>query len=346
MRRLTTMAMLAAVLLAAGSGGTASGATPPPISIGVAPSKLQANLHPGQLYKTDLDIYNKGDGPVVLDVFLQDYTISTESAVVFRPAGSLAQSAAPWSSLTRRVLHMPAHSHRRVLLTVDVPHDAAIGTHTLAVVFRSREVKSNGNVQYRPAVASLMAAGVENADGTGLVLRGQVVTRSVAVHWISLKDVWHSSDKVGAAVDWLVHPTVTANVEVRNTGNTFFNIIKGGTDFTTTFAAGDRTHRVAAPTYTILPNSVRTLTMSWDHAPLFARGSAETRIYYNATSHLPVETTPFMIIPWHLIIVVSLVLAVLVLWAVRRRARRGGGRRMRRQKASAPSPWLSPGAGV
>src|SRR4051795_9098288 len=176
MRRLTTMALLAAVLLAAGSEGSASGATPPPISIGVAPSKLQAKLHPGQLYKTDLDIYNKANGPVVLDVFLQDYTISTASAVIFKPAGSLAESAAPWSSLSSRVLHMPAHSHRRVVLTVNVPHDAAIGTHTLAVLFRSRQVSSSGNVQYRPAVASLLAAGVENADGTGLVLRGHVVT--------------------------------------------------------------------------------------------------------------------------------------------------------------------------
>ena len=344
MRRLTITILLGAALLAAGSGGAASAATPPAISIGVAPSKLQTNLHPGQLYKTDLDIYNKGNGPAVLDVFLQDYTISTDSAVVFKPAGSLAVSAAPWSSLSNRVLHMPAQSHRRVVLTVNVPNDAAIGTHTLAVVFRSRQVKSAGNVEYRPAVASLMAAGVENRDGTGLVLRGQVLTRSVSVHWISLRDVWHSSDRIGAAIDWLVHPTVTANVEVRNTGNTFFNIIKGGTDFTTTFAAGDRTHQVAAPTYTILPNSVRTLTMTWDHAPLLAKGSAETRIYYNTTSHLPVETSPFVIIPWHLIIVVGVLFAVVVLWSLRRRAKRGGGGRQRR--ASAPSPWMSPGAGV
>jgi hypothetical protein len=344
MRRLTTMILLGAALFAAGSGGAAS-AAPPPISIGVAPSKLQANLHPGQLYKTDLDIYNKGGDAVVLDAFLQDYTITTDSAVVFKPAGSLAQSAAPWATLSNRVLHMPAQSHRRVVLTVNVPSDAAIGTHTLAVVFRSRQVKSEGNIQYRPAVASLMAAGVENRDGTGLVLRGQVLTRSVSVHWISLGDVWHSSDKIGAAVDWLVHPTVTANVEVRNTGNTFFNIIKGGTDFTTTFAAGDRSHQVAAPTYTILPNSVRTLTMTWDHAPFLAKGSAETRIYYNKTSHLPVETSPFVIIPWHLIIVLGFLFGIVALLMLRRRVKRGGGRR-RKQVSSAPSPWLSPGAGV
>jgi hypothetical protein len=342
MRRLTTIALLAVALVAAGSGGAASAAQPPAISIGVAPSKLQANLHPGQLYRTDLDVYNKGNGRAVLDVFLQDYTISADSAVVFKPAGSLPVSAAPWSSLSDDVLRMPAHSHRRVELTVDVPDNAAIGTHTLAVVFRSRQVKSSGNVQYRPAVASLMAAGVENRDGTGLVLRGQAVTRSVDVHWIGLDDVWHSSDKVGAVMDWLFHPTVTAHVEVRNTGNTFFNIIRGGTDFTTSFAAGSRTGHAPAPTYTILPDSVRTLTMTWDHAPLFAKGTAETRIYYNTTSHLPVAPTAFMIIPWHLITVAALVLGVLALWTIRRRMRGGG----RRSRPSAPSPWLAPGSGV
>jgi hypothetical protein len=345
MRRLITIITVAGLVLAAGSSGAVAASKPPLISIGVAPSKLQANLYPGQLYKTDLDIYNKGGGPVVLDVYLQDYTISADSAVTFKPAGSLAQSAAPWASLGRSVLRMRGHSHRQVTLTVNVPSDAAIGTHTLAVVFRSRDVKASGNVRYQPAVASLMAAGVENRDGTGLVLRGRVVTRSVDVSWIGLHGVWNSSDRLGAAVDWLIHPTVTAHVEVRNTGNTFFNIIKGGTDFTTSFAAGSRGDSVTAPTYTILPNSVRTLTRTWKHAPLFAKGSAETRIYYNDSSHLPVVATPFMIIPWHLIIVVAVLLGMVVAWRARRRHRSCRSRR-RRQESSAPSPWLAPGSGV
>ena len=172
MRRLILMLALAAALLAALTADAAAAARPP-VSIGVAPSKIQANLIPGQLYKTDLDIFNKGATPVTLDVYLQDYTVSAASAVAFKPAGSLAQSAAPWSTLSTRVLHMPAHSHRRVLLRVDVPATAAIGTHTLAVVFRSRQIKSDGNLRYQPAVASLMAAGVQNPDGSGLVLRGR-----------------------------------------------------------------------------------------------------------------------------------------------------------------------------
>ena len=157
MRRIATLLTLAMLILAAGSTSVALGAKAPPISLGVAPSKLQTNLIPGQLYKTDLDVYNKGGSPVTLDVYLQDYTISAASAVKFLDPGSLPESAAAWATLGATVLHMPGHGHRQVQLSMTVPRDAAIGTHTLAIVFRSRELKSDGNVKYQPAVASLMA---------------------------------------------------------------------------------------------------------------------------------------------------------------------------------------------
>ena len=134
-----------------------------------------------------------------------------------------------------------------VLLRVDVRATAAIGTHTLAVVLRPRQVKSDGNLRYQPAVASLMAAGVQNPDDTGLVLRGPAVTRSVSVQWISLLNVWSASDHLGAIGDWLFHPTVVAHVQVRNTGSTFFNIIKGDTTFTTKFAGLVRIRYMSVP---------------------------------------------------------------------------------------------------
>ncbi|MDX6520684.1 MAG: hypothetical protein QOF08_1289 [Gaiellales bacterium] len=343
MRRITTLLTMAVLVLAAGSSSALAGAKAPPIALGVAPSKLQTNLIGGQLYQTDLDIYNKGGSSVTLDVYLQDYTISTASVVEFHPAASLAESAAGWSTLGTSLLHMAPHSHQQVHLTVNVPRDAAIGTHTLAVIFRSRQLRSDGNVKYQPAVASLMAAGVENADGTGLRLKGSAITRSVEVNWIPLHDVWTSSDHVGAAIDWLLHPTVTAHIAIKNEGNTFFNVIKGGTDFTTSVALGGGEGRVAAPTYTILPSSVRSVDMTWKDAPLFARGDAETRIYYNDAAHLPVVVTPFEIIPWHLITVVGVLLALFVSWRLVRRRRHGG-----RVRSTSPvsSPWMAPGAGV
>src|SRR5436305_6570635 len=131
MRRLLTFMILAAALLCTGAAPAGAASSGPVISIGVAPSKLQANLVPGQHYRTTLDIYNKGGSPVVLDVYLQDYTISPQSAVAFRAAGSLATSAAPWAQLDHRVLRVPAHGHGVEHLQVAVPGNAALGTHTL-----------------------------------------------------------------------------------------------------------------------------------------------------------------------------------------------------------------------
>jgi hypothetical protein len=54
--------------------------------------------------------------------------------------------------------------------------------------------------------------------------------------------------------------------------------------------------------------------------------------------------TPFTIIPWHLITVVGVLLALFMLWRIVRRGRRG--RRRVRSTSTAASPWLSPGTGV
>lgn len=65
---------------------------------------------------------------------------------------------------------------------------------------------------------------------------------------------------------------------------------------------------------------------------------------YNDSTHLPVTSTPFLIIPWHLIIVVLVLMSMIISWRVVRRRRHGGGRRS--AKATAPSPWASSGSGI
>ena len=86
--------------------------------------------------------------------------------------------------------------------------------------------------------------------------------------------MWNADSRLDAAVDWLIHPTVTARVAVHNEGNTFFNIIEGGAEFDTSFAVGDGRESVTAPSYTILPDSTRTVDATWQTAPWLASGEA------------------------------------------------------------------------
>jgi hypothetical protein len=57
-RALIALPLIAAVLFAP----TASASSPPPINIGVAPSKLQLRLIPGHTVHTVIKVYNKGTG--------------------------------------------------------------------------------------------------------------------------------------------------------------------------------------------------------------------------------------------------------------------------------------------
>ena len=242
----------------------ASAAPGPGVNIGVAPSKLQLRLVPGRTAHTTIRVYNKGDDPVVLDVYPQDYAIDSRSNVTFKTAGSLPGSAAAWTELSRKLLHVPAHASRALGVTVRVPQGVPPGTHTLAVIFRSRTTTTgSGGVRYQPAVASLLAAGVTAADGSGLVMRGAAVVRSVHVHWPSLLSVRSPGD----LWDALFTPTVTAEVAVVNRGNTFFNILHGTTSFEPGTSVGGSSTDVKAPHYTILPGSVRYLQVAWTSAP-------------------------------------------------------------------------------
>ena len=236
MRTAIFRASLIGLALVGASVPAAGAAQPQGVNIGVAPSKLQMRLVPGHTVHTTIRVYDKGDTPVVLDVFPQDYSIDSQSNVIFKQPGHAARIGGHLDdTLQPRLATWVRDSSRSLGVTVKVPAGITPGTHTLAVIFRSRTASTSaGGVRYQPAVASLLAAGVTAADGSGLVMRGAAVVQSVDVHWKSLSSVRSPGD----LWDALFNPTVTAQVAVVNRGNTFFNILDGSTTFASGWAVG------------------------------------------------------------------------------------------------------------
>src|SRR5262249_41248397 len=155
MRRFLILALLIAVCAASAGQARADSGGVSTVDIGIAPSKLQLRLIPGRTVHTSIRAYNKGSKAVTLDVYPQNYTVHSESDVDFKPSGTLPGSAGPWTTLSASVMRIPGHSERTLGLTIVVPKDAPLGTHTLAVVFRSRTIQtSSGGLRYQPAVAS------------------------------------------------------------------------------------------------------------------------------------------------------------------------------------------------
>ena len=121
MRTAIFRASLIGLALVGASVPAAGAAQPSGVNIGVAPSKLQLRLVPGRTAHTTIRVYNKGDTPVVLDVFPQDYSIDSQSNVIFKRPGTLPGSAATWTTLSQPLLRVPAHSSRALGVTVKVP---------------------------------------------------------------------------------------------------------------------------------------------------------------------------------------------------------------------------------
>ena len=103
MRTAIFRASLIGLALIGASVPAAGAAQPQGVNIGVAPSKLQMRLVPGHTVHTTIRVYDKGDTPVVLDVFPQDYSIDSQSNVIFKQPGTLPGSAATWTTLSNHV---------------------------------------------------------------------------------------------------------------------------------------------------------------------------------------------------------------------------------------------------
>ena len=73
---------------------------------------------------------------------------------------------------------------------------------------------------------------------------------------------------------------------------------------------------------------------------MVASGTADVKLYYNDTSALAAPQAKYVVVPWHLILMVWTVLLLLVGTRMLRRSRR-------RRKVSAPveSPWITTKAG-
>jgi len=321
MRRLSFAALLAVLVPLGGTTAPALAARLPAINIGIAPSKLQLKLIPGHTVHTSIRAYNKGTHPVVLDVSAEDYTINAASNVTFYPEGTMAGSAGPWTAFSTDVLRIPAGQMRELGVTITVPRTATRGTHTLAIVFKSHPIAAgSGGLQYQPAVASLLAAAVTSSSGGGLVLRGSVTATDVRVHSLPLWDVRSFS----GLVDSLFRPTVTAVLQVRNSGNTFFNILPSTLDFSTGTSLGGSGQKLPLPHYMILPGSVRDINVSWSHPPFAGQASMQARLFYNSTSAFALPSpVGITIIPWNLLLLIACLLGLAVVWRlVRRFARR------------------------
>ena len=305
MRRhpLLMLCAIAALLVSGGSAGAAG--APDTLDFGVAPSKLQMKLIPGQVAHTDIDIVNKGDKPLTLDAYFNDYTISSASDVQFKPPATLPGSAAPWSSLDQDVLKVPANA--------TVPRDAddprAQGRRA-GHPHAGRDLPLAGR-QHQARLERQVPAGRRLAAGRG---RGQPGRQRPGHEGRGEDRVGRRQLALAVGRDPLVGQAGRdRRLAVPADGD---RARRGAEPGQHVLQHPPRRHRrsrrtsacpaagktIKAPTYTILPDSTRTIDASWTPGPVVASGTADVKLYYNDTSALTAPQAKYVVVPWHLIL--------------------------------------------
>ena len=113
-RNRIVVAALCFLLLPSAAGGTFT----------ASPMEFHLAAEAGTRGTGSITLRNTGDRQLTLKLYLSDYSILADGSEENLPPGTLARSCAPWLALTDQILELEPGEVRRVVIGLDVPHDA------------------------------------------------------------------------------------------------------------------------------------------------------------------------------------------------------------------------------
>jgi hypothetical protein len=81
----------------------------------------ERDAQPGETYRGTIVLRNTDDTPSEAKVYQTDYDFSAEKGIVYGPPGQLTHSNAKWTSLSRELIEIPAHTAVSLDFEVRVP---------------------------------------------------------------------------------------------------------------------------------------------------------------------------------------------------------------------------------
>ncbi len=117
----------------------------------IDPANAFLEAEPGQTLTGVIKVRNLSPATVTVEAFLQDFWLEAQGRLELLPPESLPQSLGGWTEVTPPTLTLAAHSELSLRYRVNVPPDAAPGTHWGAIVLRPRlEENPEEGISIRP----------------------------------------------------------------------------------------------------------------------------------------------------------------------------------------------------
>jgi hypothetical protein len=267
--------------------------------IQVSPALVELNVKRGETYTINLRAMNVTDGELLYGISIEDFVAAGETgAPRIVEDSNLPDTASvkTWVS-SESEFTLGARKEKNVDVLVTVPSNAEVGGHY-------------GVIRFSGSTPNIDTTGVGVTASTGVLLLirvdGTITEKAnLASFFTANNDGKQSSFFESGPINFAVRVQNTGNVHVKPTGNVEVKDMFGN-------VVGNVAVNNTTPPSNVLPSSIRRFDVKLDTSWMFGMYTADLALGYGTTGQAITNTITFWVIPWKLIMIVLLAIAVVV----------------------------------
>lgn len=262
----------------------------------IAPPLVDLKADPGQTIKTQIRVRNVTKDPLVIKAQFEDFVANGEDGqpkILLKEGEKSPYSIKDWLVSTSGVT-LASGQRESIEVIVNVPKDASPGGHY-------------GVVRFTGAPPEIADTGVSLSASVGTLV---LVNVSGNVSQ-SAKVIELFTSKNGKRGSLFEYGPLSVTTRVQNTGNTHFQP-KGTLQVTNMFGKNVLVEQFNQDNRNVLPGSIRKFEQNINKKWLFGRYTVKADVVYGTDSQITSASKTFWVIPYKLIIIFILAIALLV----------------------------------
>ena len=249
------------------------------VELTLSPTKARLPLDPGAKHKGVFTILNSGDSVFTFKVYTAPYQVANEQYNPTFTAETARTQISRWIQVPTEEFMIKPGQKIEVPYVVSVPVDVASGGQYAAIFAETTDdAETGGSIVAKKRVGMLVYGNISGDTRES----GEVITHSIE--------------------RWQYTAPLTATWRIKNTGNTDFAV---STKMTIKDVWGKEIFSTPEGENTVLPDTTRSLDVSWTHAGV--------GLYYVTTTTSFLDTSQ---IEQHWVLVMSPVLAAFIIICV------------------------------
>lgn len=269
-------------------------------SLSISPLSFELTANPGDTLISEINVFNRGDAALPIHIEVEDFITTGESGkVLVQEAENETYSLAKWIKVYPEDLILESKEMRNISFEITVPLNGEAGGH------------------YGSILASMEGGGLESITGSAVATKiASLILLNVSGEVVEDLEILDFS-----APEFQEYGPVPFEIRFENKGTVH---VKPRGFITITDVFGNKVKDLEFPFKNVLPGSIRRINAEWDGGFLMGKYTAMlVGSYGNSNEPLEPSVIIFWVLPWKLMLVVSVILLIIltILFLSRKRLR-------------------------